>query len=259
MTSSEIAAATRSDMSPLSAGPDLPGSNGAPAVAAEAPSRMRPIRRPPCARSPRPTRPIRRPPGSAAVTDQIEPLAVLLLPRRLEDFELAAHAQDLLAIPRVVAVEPPRRRGSRPAREMVAAMQARRLQFPGEPRVVVLYDPEQYPLARALLGVHAHAELWYARPAPAEPADGPWRDGEQRRELDYLARARAEHLTVATAHGDPRAENQPLRDRLVELGVISHQPFVPGVHIGPAPASADGHIPRMGWGRRTGPGRGQFG
>ena len=190
------------------------------------------------------------------MTDQTEPLAVLLLPGRLEDCDRAAHAQDLLAIPRVVALEPPRRRGSRPPREMVAAMQARRLRFPGDPCVFVLYHPAQYPLARALLGVHERAELWYVRPDPAALSGA---GGDECRELDYLARARAEHPLVATADGDPRAENQPLRDRLVELGVISNQPFVPGVRIGPAAPADDGHIPRMGWGRRVGPRRGQFG
>jgi hypothetical protein len=187
------------------------------------------------------------------VTDQAEPLAVLLLPRRLEECEFASHAQDLLAIPRAVALEPPRRRGSRPAREMVAAMQARRLRFPGEPVVFVVYHSGQYPLARALLGVYERAELWYVRPEPATFS------GEEARELDYLTRTRAEHLLVVTADGDPRAENQRLRDRLVELGVISHQPFVPGIRTGRAPVTDEGHIPRMGWGRRTGPGRGQFG
>lgn len=186
------------------------------------------------------------------MTDQTEPLAVLLLPRRLEDYELAAHAQDLIAIPRVVALEPPRRRGSRPGREMVAAMQARRLRFPGEPVAFVLYHPGQYPLARALLGVHEQAELWYLRPDPAAFTR------DELSELDYLARARAEHLLAVTADGDPRTENLPLRDRLVELGVISSQPFVAGVRMGRAPATDDGHIPRMGWGGRAGPGRGLF-
>ena len=182
------------------------------------------------------------------MTDK-EPLAVLVLPSRLEEFELAGHARDLLAIPRVVAVEPARKRRSRPAREMMAALHARRLRFPGEPRLFVLYHPGQYPLARALLGVHEQAELWYVRPAPAEFA------GEQLRELDYLARARAEQLLVATADGDPRAENESLRGRLFELGVISHPTFVPGVRIGPPPATDDGHIPRLGWGNGRGPGR----
>ena len=187
------------------------------------------------------------------MTDQTEPLAVLLLPGRLERCELGAHARDLLAIPRVVALEPPRRRGSRPAREMVAAMQARRLRFPGTPCVLVMYDAGQYPLARALLGVHESAELWYAR---REPAAFP---GDECRELDYLARARAEHLLVVTADGEPHAENRPLRDRLVELGVISAQPFIPGVRVGPAAAPDDGHIPRLGWGKGPGTRRGLFG
>ena len=186
------------------------------------------------------------------MTDQTEPLAVLLLPGRLERCELVAHARDLLTIPRVVALEPPRRRGSRPARDMAAAMQARRLRFPGTPRVFVLYDPVQSPLARALLGVHDQSELWYARREPAEFA------GDEPRELDYLARARAEHLLVVRADGDPRTEHQPLRDRLIELGVISAQPFIPGVHVGPA-APDDGHIPRLGWGKGPGTRRGLFG
>lgn len=83
------------------------------------------------------------------MTDNPEPLAVLLLPRRVEEFELAAHAQDLLAIPRVVALEPSRARTRRLRRNTITALQARRLRFPGRPRVFVLYEPEQYPLARA--------------------------------------------------------------------------------------------------------------
>ena len=195
---------------------------------------------------------VRTLPSSAAVTETTEPLAVLLLPRRLEDYELAAHAQDLLAIPRVVALEPPRRRGSRPAREMAAALQARRVRFPGDPAYSCSTTPGNIRWRARFLVSTTHAELWYARPDRAAFA------GDERRELDYLARARAEHLLVITADGDPRAENQPLRDRLVELGVISHQAFVPGARIGPAAATDDGHIPHMGWGRRTGPGRGQF-
>jgi hypothetical protein len=191
------------------------------------------------------------------VTDQTEPLAVLLLPCRLEKFGLAGHAQELLAIPRVVALEPPRRRGSRPSREMIAAMQARRLSFPGNPRVLVLYDAGQYPLARALLGVHEQSELWYARHEAGVLADAPGRRAAERRELDYLARARADQLLEITQGGEPHDENRPLRDRLVELGVISAQPFVPGVPIRPAAPPDDGHIPRMGWSRRSG--RGQFG
>lgn len=186
------------------------------------------------------------------MTETQEPLAVLLLPRQLEDFELAAHARDLLAIPRVVALEPSRGRGPASLREAVGALQARRLRFPGEPRVLVLYRPRQYPLARALLGVHDRAELWYVAPDPAV-----FRTAADRSD-DELARARAGRVLTASPDGDPRVENEALRSRLTELGVISHHPFVPGVPVGPSRTPDEGGIPQLGWGRR-GSGRRQFG
>jgi hypothetical protein len=179
------------------------------------------------------------------VTETAEPLAVLLLPRRLEDFELAAHARDLLAIPRVVALEPPRGRGPASLRDAVSALQARRLRFPGDPRLLVLYRPRQYPLARALLGVHDSAELWYVAPDPLV-----FRTAVDRSD-DSLARARARQVLIASPDGDPSIENEPLRSRLSELGVISHHPFVPGVRVGPSRTTdVDDGIPRLGWGRR---------
>ena len=187
------------------------------------------------------------------MTETPEPLAVLLLPRRLEDFDLAAHARDLLAIPRVVAIEPPRGHGPASLREAVSALQARRLRFPGQPRVFVLYRPRQYPLARALLGVHERAELWYVAPDPAV-----FRTAADRSD-DSLARTRASRVLSTILDGDPRVENEPLRSRLTELGVISPHPFVPGVRTGPSPTPDDGGIPRLGWGGRSGPGRRQFG
>ena len=48
-----------------------------------------------------------------ASADADDPLAVLLLPGRLEGLELEAHARDLLSIPRVVALEPSRVRPPR--------------------------------------------------------------------------------------------------------------------------------------------------
>jgi hypothetical protein len=152
------------------------------------------------------------------VTDS---LALLLLPCRLEDFELAAHARDLLEIPRVLALEPSRYRTPQALRDSVAARQARRLRFGGEPQAFVLYHPRQYPLARALLAVHGQADLWYFQPDPQALS------GEDLIALDELARARATRVLVATPDGDPRADNQPLRTRLLELGVISHRPYVP--------------------------------
>lgn len=148
-------------------------------------------------------------------------LAILLLPSRLEDFELAAHARDLLEIPRVFALEPSRIRTPAALREPASARQARRLRFQGEPRAFVLYHARQYPLARALLAVHEEAELWYFQPDPASLAEA------DLIELDELARARAARVLIATPGGDSRAENQPLRSRLLELGVISHRPYLP--------------------------------
>lgn len=152
-------------------------------------------------------------------------LAVLLLSCRLEEFHLAGHARDLLAIPRVLAVEPSRRRTPRLLRETISVRHARKLRFPGRPRAFVLYHPGQYPLARALLAVHEQAELWYFRPDP-EALSG------EDLALDELARVRAGRVLVATQNGDPGVENQALRDRLRELDVISHRPFVPALRAG---------------------------
>ncbi|HUA06310.1 MAG TPA: hypothetical protein VMB27_20550 [Solirubrobacteraceae bacterium] len=186
------------------------------------------------------------------MTEAPEPLAVLLLPRRLEDFEFAEHARDLLSIPRVVALEPPRGGRSGSLREAVSALQARRLRFPGDPRVIVLYRPRQYPLARALLGVHENSELWYVPPDPSV-----FRTAADRSD-DESARARAARVLIASPEGDPRAENEPLRSRLTELGVISHHSFVPGAHVGPSRTPGEDGIPRLGWGWRPGSGRRQF-
>ncbi len=145
-----------------------------------------------------------------------EPLAVLLLPAKLEDFELAAHARDLLRIPRVLALEPSRFRTPRLLRDAVPLRSARRLRFPGEPRMLVLYHPRQYPLARALGGRYEHAELWYLRPDPAQLT-------AELAELDELAVDRAGAARVI----DPTAPPAELRERLLELGIISARAFVP--------------------------------
>jgi hypothetical protein len=162
------------------------------------------------------------------VTLDPEPLAVLLLPCRLEDFELASHARDLLAIPRVVALEPPRARPRRLRQNAVSALQARRLRFPGQPRLFVLYHAGQYPLARALLGVHREADLWYVQPDPGRLHAEAESESELI-ELDELVRARAPRLLVASPDGDVRAENEPLRSRLLELEIITHRPFLAGL------------------------------
>ena len=99
------------------------------------------------------------------------PIAVLLLPRALEQFILREQAEDLLQAPGVVAVEPGRlpygvfgRVPERTARRL-AARQARRLLrgLPGRPAAVVLFHPLQWPLARELSGRVEGCEVWYGR------------------------------------------------------------------------------------------------
>ena len=149
---------------------------------------------------------------------------MLLLPSRLEDFRQAAHSRSLLAIPRVVAVEPRRRRRSRPVGDIAAVRQARRLRPPGEPLVIVLYDPSQYRLARAISARYERAEVWYLRADDVA-------DGGELSELDQLARERAaETRSISTPEALGEAEHA-LRLRLRELGVISHRPFVPGARV----------------------------
>jgi hypothetical protein len=154
-----------------------------------------------------------------------ESLAVLLLPAKLEEFELEAHARELLSIPRVIALEPSRWRTPRFMRNALGMRQARRLPFPGRPRLVVLYHPAQYPLARALLANDQELELWYVPPVgEASRAIGS-DDAREMLEFDELARAKAKE-TLAVSE-DAKVQDAPLRQRLRELGVISPRAFVP--------------------------------
>jgi hypothetical protein len=156
---------------------------------------------------------------------------VLLLPGKLEQFELAAHARNLLAIPRVIALEPPRFATSGWLADGLTVRNAKRMRLPGEPKVIVLYHPRQYRLARALHARFEESELWYARPdRDSVRAEDPRRD-EELLALDDRAAERATEVLAVTADGDPRFENEPLRARLLELGVISGRAFVPGAQI----------------------------
>jgi hypothetical protein len=153
-------------------------------------------------------------------------LAVLLLPGKLEGLVLEGHARDLLSIPRVVALEPSRVRPPRFLRDATSLRQARRLRFPGRLRLLVLYHPAQYPLARALCARHEDLELWYIPPGreALEAADE-----AHTRELlafDELARERARQVLTATEGGG--VDDAPLRARLRELDVISPRAFIPG-------------------------------
>jgi len=154
-----------------------------------------------------------------------ESMAVLLLPGVLEDFEREDHARSLLAIPRVVALEASGRRGFSWLRNAAPLRQARRLRLPGALRMVILYHPAQYPLARALCAQHEGAELWYLPPDRAAVSG---RNAEETQELltaDSLARDRATHTLTETPPGD--SYDDELRLRLRELDVINGRVFIP--------------------------------
>jgi hypothetical protein len=155
-----------------------------------------------------------------------ESMAILLLPGEVEVFERGAHARSLLSIPRVVALEPSKRRAPGFLRGSATLRQARRLQLPGRLALVVLYHPAQYPLARALCAEHERAELWYLPPDPRtlETSD-PGKRGELEAS-DELARERATEV-LATTPSAQWDDADPLRRRLRELDVISSRAFLP--------------------------------
>lgn len=153
------------------------------------------------------------------------PVAVLLLPERLEAFGLRERAEDLLTAPGVVAVDPARvsyRALSRLPEAVVAGLaagQARRMRFPGFPRAVVLFEPLQYPLARSLVAENPDAELWYAE--WSAPAGLPARLRRRLEELDQLAALRADLRFAVDPAGaaGARERNRPLWERMERLGV----------------------------------------
>lgn len=159
-----------------------------------------------------------------------DPLAILLLPERLEDFALADHARDLLRAPRVIALEPPRVSWTRLARlpealaMRTAVRQAKRLKLPGRARVVIVYDPLQTMMGLGLLARHQDAELWYLRAARGDTAVEP-KLQQRIAELDSLARRRAalEISLDALAPLPPERTwfeaNELLWDRLEELEI----------------------------------------
>ena len=152
-------------------------------------------------------------------------LGILLLPGALEGFALEPHARSLLAIPRVIALEPSRFRTPRVLRDAAALRQARKLRFPGQPRLAVLYHPAQYPLARALMGRH-DVELWYIPPAPETFELAARLEAADLRDFDELAREHAVQLVLVGEDG--QVPDEPLRARMRELDVINPHAFLPG-------------------------------
>src|SRR4051812_3912050 len=138
------------------------------------------------------------------------PLAVVLLPSKLEDSPQRERIEALLQAPGAVAVEPPAiGYGSRAGllRQGIAAGQAKRLSLPGQPRALVVFDERQYPLARALLAEHPEAELWYS--------------GQAGGDLHEAARARAALRFEAEGDAPVGERNRPLHERMEALGIES--------------------------------------
>jgi hypothetical protein len=154
----------------------------------------------------------------AELLGQDRALCVLLLPAPLEAFELRERAEDLLTAPGVAAVDPPRLSYAAAVRlgesfaDGLAVVQARRMRLPGHPRALVVFHPLEYPLARALTGLHPDAELWYG--PTAEPAS------ERERTLHDLAAERAV-LRFGHGGGPARTQNLPLWERMEALGIES--------------------------------------
>jgi hypothetical protein len=149
----------------------------------------------------------------AELLGQHRPLCLLLLPAPLETFALRERAEELLTAPGVAALDPPRLSYAGAARlgeafaDGLAAVQARRMRLPGTPRALVLFAPLQYPLARALTGVHLDAELWYG------PLEVP--EGGRERELHELAAERA------ALRFEPGGATKLLWERMEALGIES--------------------------------------
>jgi glycosyltransferase involved in cell wall biosynthesis len=173
--------------------------------------------------------------ASRAGGDDPPPICVLLLPRELEHFILRDQAEDLLSAPGVLAVEPARipyaayLRLPASVADGLAATQARRLKLPGVPRVVVIFHPLQYPLARGLIAQHPDAELWYWRWDRYEVAyDAGPRRRARLEELHLAATLRASVTVVVSEALGELAREEGGEALLVPLAADSFPAPAPG-------------------------------
>src|SRR4051794_35039620 len=138
------------------------------------------------------------------------PLAVVLLPSKLDESPQRERIEALLRSPGAVAVEPPAiGYGARPGllRQGLPAGHAKRMSLPGQPRAIGVFDARQYPLARALLAENPEAELWYG--------------GRTGGALHEAAQARATLRFEAEGGAPVRERNRPLHERMEALGIES--------------------------------------
>lgn len=150
-----------------------------------------------------------------------EPTAVLLLPRSLEGFIQHDQAIDLLRSPAFHAVEPGRipygayLRAPAFALGPLASAHARATALPGDPRVLAIAHPVQWPLAAALLRRHPRAELWdliwdrYEDAFDASP--------RARQRLERFHSEAMERAVLAAAVSEPLAERERAAGRKVVL------------------------------------------
>lgn len=193
-----------------------------------------------------------------------KPLAVLLLPRTLEQFILRDQAEDLLRAPAVLAVEPAKLPygafGRLPmlAGDAIAGTQARRLRkhLPGDAKVVVIFHPLQYQLARALVGrdKQGDAELWYGRWDRYEMAyDASPRLRERLATLHDLAATRSALTFVASTELE-RLEREAGREPVLVPLAADTFPSLPRDAGGAAPADDPAEVAAVSLGhlgRRT--------
>jgi hypothetical protein len=161
--------------------------------------------------------------------DLHRPLALLLLPRKLEGFILRDQAEDLLRATQVVAVDPPRipygalaRLPHRLAERMagrVANRLIKTLRRNGDrARVIVIFHPVQVLLAHAILEREPECELWYGRWDRYEHAYDAGPHLRERLTALHEAAAQLSSLTFVASDELARLEAEAGRDaKLVPL------------------------------------------